>query len=371
MQTFVINSETEWSRWCSAWNRLAKHNPMLSVEWLGAWWRAFRADHQLHLVMVVDKEQLVGVVPSYLHHTRLGKQLRFLGSGSACSDYVGPIVNANVAEAVYDAIIGHFRESVKSGMFREVESFQFEGISAEDPWHASLGRFASDASFSLRTENMANSWSLELPSSWQELHERQRGRGVHRKAKKCMARISSNEVTMRQLTDLGSLEFGLGELVRLHQARRESVGDEGCFADARFESFLRDAIACMLAEGKACFTICEKGEQVIGVQLLLLGSDTVFMYQSGVDPNFLAVEPGHCIITGSLLYAISEGYSSYDFLRGDEPYKAFWGAQSRPLQRVILASPRFKAQAIEAVQRNLSWLRGCYSELSASGVSKS
>lgn len=371
MQTFVISSEAEWSCWRSAWNRLAKPNPMLSAEWLGAWWRAFGAGHQLHLVMVTDKEQLVGIVPTYLHNTRLGKQLRFLGSGSVCSDYLGPIVNVEDEAAVYNAISNHLRESVNSGELREVESFQLEGISADDRWHASLADFADDASFSLRTVPLANSWSLALPSSWEELHERQRGHGVHRKAKKCIARISSKEVSVRQLTDLGSLEMGMGALVRLHQARRESVGDKGCFADSRFENFLRDAIAGMVAEGTACFTICEKGEQVIGVQLLLLGSDTVFMYQSGVDPNFMSLEPGHCIVAGSLLYAISEGYKAYDFLRGDEPYKAFWGAQSQPLQRVILASPTFKAQAIEAVQRNLSWLRGHYSSLSTYGLSKS
>ncbi len=371
MQTIVISTEAEWYRWRTAWNLLAQANPMISLEWLGAWWRVFGVGHQLHILIVVREQQLVGIVPCYLHETRLGRQLRFLGTGSVCSDYLGPVVNADCAEEVYQAIHKHLCQSVKSGELGDIESFQFEGILAGDKWQSSLEQFSNDAGFSMRMQPMVNSWTLELPSSWEELTERQRGHGVHRKSKKCVARLNSKELRVRQLADSASLDFGMSHMIRLHQARRESVGDTGCFANPRFEIFLRDAISSMIAEHTACFTVCETAAQVVGVQLLLLGSDTVFMFQSGVDPNFLSLEPGHCIVAGSVMYAISEGYKAYDFLRGDEPYKAFWGAQRRPLQRFILAPPTFKAQAIEAIQRNLSWLRGCYSDLSGSGVSKS
>ena len=141
------------------------------------------------------------------------------------------------------------------------------------------------------------------------------------------------------------------------------MGDDGCFADPRFEGFLLEALAGMLLEGTACFILCEYDGQVIGVQLLLLGSDTVFMYQSGVDPRFMSLEPGHAVVAGSLLFAISHAYKAYDFLRGDEPYKAFWGAQAKVLQQIVLAPPTLRAQAIEVVQRNLSKLRRYYRDL--------
>ena len=122
----------------------------------------------------------------------------------------------------------------------------------------------------------------------------------------------------------------------------------------------------MLHKGTACFTLCENDGGVIGAQLLLLGTDTVFMYQSGVDPNAMDLEPGHALVTGSLLYSIECGYKTYDFLRGDEPYKAFWGAQPKVLQQIVLAPPTFKAQAIEAVQRNMNRLRTYYRSFNAS-----
>ncbi len=341
---------------------------MLSVDWLTAWWHHYGAGHQLQILAVAEGDRLLGVLPLYELETRLGKQLRFLGSGTVCSDYLGAVVDPTCAEAVYKLLNGGMRELVSQ---REIEALHLEGISINDAWLPQLTKFADEAGYSMRTQSIVNSWSLKLPASWGELQQSQRGRSVYRKAKKCFGKIESNDLRIRQLTQPTDLNEGMAHLIRLHQARRESVGDHGCFADQRFELFLREAIGNMLANGSACIGVCEVSGVVIGVQLLLLGSDTAFMYQSGIDPNYLAMEPGHANVTGGLLYAISKGLKNYDFLRGDEPYKAYWGAQPQPLQRVILAPPTLKAQTLEVVNRNLSWLRSCYTELSGSPDKKS
>ena len=370
MHTIVINTESDWVRWRAEWNALAHQNPMLSMEWLLAWWHQFGEGHELHIIAVVEANRLIGAMPCYKHDARLGRQLRFLGSGSVCSDYVGPLVDPARIDEVYAAInqcLCGDRSCGNAG----TESLYFEGVCQSDRWLTSLEQCAEATGFSMRRQAMVNSWSLDLPRTWSELHESQRGHGVFRKSKKCIARLESKELQIRQLNKVSDLEEGMQELIRLHQARRESVGDKGCFADPRFERFLREAIEGMLAAGTASFCVCDKDAHTIAIQLLLTGSDTVFMYQSGVDPNHMSLEPGHSVVTGSLLYAIAGGNRKYDFLRGDEPYKAFWGAQPRPLQRVILAPPTLKAQAIEAVQRNLHWLRSCYHDLSGSGAVKS
>ncbi len=365
MQTTVISDRTEWLSWRAGWNALSHKNPMLSMDWLVAWWNQFGVGHQLHIVAVVEGEQLLGALPCYLHETRLGKQLRFLGSGSACSDYMGPLIDDRREDQTYAAL-----SSYLCG-FGHIESLHFEGVARSDRWLSHLETAATVANYSMRRQEMVNSWSLDVPSSWSEYLDSQRGHGVFRKAKKCVARINSQELCIRQVQETSDFDVAMQHLVRLHQARRKSVGDSGCFADPRFDLFLREAIPAMMAQGTAAFTVCERDQQVIGIQLLLLGSDTLFMYQSGVDPDYLSWEPGHAIVTGSLLFAISRGFRAYDFLRGDEPYKAFWGAKPQPLQRVILAPPTLKAQTIEAVQRNLTWLRSCYHDLSGSGAAKS
>jgi CelD/BcsL family acetyltransferase involved in cellulose biosynthesis len=281
---------------------------------------------------------------------------------------MGAVVDPACAETVYKSLNNCMRESVA---LRELEALHFEGTAHNDAWIPQLAGFADEAGYSIRNQAMVNSWSLPLPSSWSALQQSQRGRSVYRKAKKCFGKIESGDLTIRQLTHASALNEGMAHLIRLHQARRESVGDQGCFSDPRFRLFLEDAIGNMLAAGTACFTTCESEGVVIGIALLLLGSDTVFMYQSGVDPKYMALEPGHSTLTGSLSLAIAKGYRNYDFLRGDETYKVYWGAQPKPLQRIILAPPTLKAQTIEVVYRNLGWLKSCYSDLSATISKKS
>ncbi len=340
---------------------------MLSMDWLGAWWHQYGVGHQLHVVAVAEGNQLLGFVPCYEHETRLGKQLRFIGSGSVCSDYLRAVVDPTCADEAYKSLNECMHKSLTQ---REIEALHFEGVSHDDAWTPQLATFANDSGYSMRVQPMVNSWSLKLPASWIELHQSQRGRSVYRKAKKCIARIESGELTVRQLSRVCELNEGMEHLIRLHQARRESIGDQGCFSDARFEPFLRHALKQMLADGTACFCMCETNGIVIGIALLLLGSETVFMYQSGVDPRYLMLEPGHATVTGGLLFAMANGYKYYDFLRGDEPYKTYWGAQPQRLQRIILAPQTLKAQTIEVVYRNLSWLRSCYDDLSGSGIRK-
>lgn len=327
---------------------------MLSMEWLLAWWRAYGTGHRLHVVLIHANQQLVGFVPLYQHRFGLGCQLRFLGTGSACSDYLTAVVDQAQQQVVYDAIADYLwmahRELRKPGL----TGLHLEGMLPSDPWLKHLRRFASEREFSLRSQTIIGSWSIDLPTTWDEFIACQRGRNIQRKAKKLASRFQSGELQLRYVTQAEEAEAGVQTLIRLHQARRESCGDVGCFADDRFARFLREALVNMMARGTARLCICESEGSVLAIQVQLLSPSTIFMYQTGADPHQMKLEPGHSLIAGALMESIAGGYRVYDFLRGDEPYKAMWGAHATPLQRVILAPPTLKAQTIEAVHRNLS-----------------
>ena len=62
------------------------------------------------------------------------------------------------------------------------------------------------------------------------------------------------------------------------------------------------------------------------------------MYQSGVCDQSMRYEPGHLLFTHTIKRAISDGKAEFDFLRGNEPYKRYWGATERPLFKVRCVS---------------------------------
>ena len=88
--------------------------------------------------------------------------------------------------------------------------------------------------------------------------------------------------------------------------------------------------------------------QPIAAEYLLISGQAVRAYQSGKNPKVADLSPGFLANLVVIQQAIAEGHSLFDFLRGDEPYKAEWGARpvemfriravpSRPMVRLRLA----------------------------------
>jgi CelD/BcsL family acetyltransferase involved in cellulose biosynthesis len=357
MHAFVIHSEPDWEKWSSDWRLLSQANPMLSMEWLQAWWHTFGERHRLHILAVTQNDRLIAALPLYEHTSGIGKQLRFLGSGTACSDYMSPLVDRSCLADACRGLSEWMHECSRSGTWSHFDALRLDGVRADDPWAASLSEFSERCHYSIRAQSSVSSWELKLPSNWAELIASQRGKSIQRKAKKAASRIQSGELIIRHYDKVSDYEEAMTHMVRLHQARRESAGDEGCFRDPQFAAFLRQAMKNMLARGTARFCLCEHQGKPIAAQMQLLSDTTVFMYQTGADPHYMHLEPGHSVIAGALMYAMECGHTTYDFLRGDEPYKAFWGASPVALNRIILAPRTLKAQTLEAVHRNLGWLR--------------
>jgi CelD/BcsL family acetyltransferase involved in cellulose biosynthesis len=142
-------------------------------------------------------------------------------------------------------------------------------------------------------------------------------------------------------------------LIDLHQRRRESLGQRGCFRSAAFTAFHRDLCEQMLEDGRLRMLWMEIEGRTAAVEYGIVGGDTVYYYQGGFDPDLADERPGWLSFSGSLHQAIDEGYRKFDFLRGDEQYKASWHAEPQPLVQVRVVGRRAAARA-----RNVAWRTG-------------
>jgi CelD/BcsL family acetyltransferase involved in cellulose biosynthesis len=127
-------------------------------------------------------------------------------------------------------------------------------------------------------------------------------------------------------TDLGA-GFGFEEFVRLH---RLAPGDKGSFMTGeRHRFFARLAhqegwrVDYLESDGHA--TACLFG-WTDGVDY--------FLYNSSFDPDLYAASPGQVVLVAMIEQSIGQGWKTFDFLKGDEAYKARLGAVPRQLFRV-------------------------------------
>jgi CelD/BcsL family acetyltransferase involved in cellulose biosynthesis len=76
------------------------------------------------------------------------------------------------------------------------------------------------------------------------------------------------------------------------------------------------------------------------IEYTLQSSDTVYFYQSGIEPELSNEHPGWLSTICSFRSAIEQGVRYFDFMRGDEAYKASWGATVRPSTELRIVAPR-------------------------------
>ncbi|HKY46440.1 MAG TPA: GNAT family N-acetyltransferase [Acidimicrobiia bacterium] len=166
---------------------------------------------------------------------------------------------------------------------------------------------------------------LHLPSSVDEYHGligKKERHELRRKRRRYEEQVGPGILR----TDIGP-GFGFDEFVRLH---RLAPGEKGTFMTAaRYRFFSRlcgqDGWRVDYLENDGAATACLFGWTD--------GSD-YYLYNSSFDPALQSASPGQVLLAGMIEHAITEGWGVFDFLKGDESYKARLGAVPRQLFRI-------------------------------------
>jgi hypothetical protein len=78
-------------------------------------------------------------------------------------------------------------------------------------------------------------------------------------------------------------------------------------------------------------TVLWDGSVPVGAQASFVdhGKRTIAVYAACYDPRYSEYSPGKALDAYTIRWAIQEGFKTYDFLRGNEPYKMSLGAVER------------------------------------------
>jgi CelD/BcsL family acetyltransferase involved in cellulose biosynthesis len=342
-----------------AWNCIARHVPFRRWEWLSAWWRQYGQGRPLFVLAVFHGESLVGLAPWFIDACGArGRMLRFLGVGEVCSDYLSVLATAEHEEAVATALANWLSQSADA---TDVEGqpapawdlLELEAVCASDRMTACLAEQLVEHDFAIHRRRTVNCWRIELPATWEEYLD-SLGKTHRRQMRQIdQQSLRSGRAVMRFAASPEEFERGWEILVDLHQRRRQSLGQPGCFASPQFAAFLREAADGLFREGALDLGWVEIDGKPVAAEFDPLGDRVTYSYQSGIDPDALDQKPGHIAHLAILRRAIESGQRAFDFLRGDEVYKARLRGEPRPLLDLRLAPPRVGSRIRHGV-----WLAG-------------
>ena len=346
------------------WKRLAADCKTTTVfqtfEWNAVWWKHFgKWGRRLRLVTFRSEDgTLVGLAPlmtGFWYLTPL-RRLSFLGTGT--SDYLDVLAAPGweypVAESLYNYLetgggwqIADFQQLRVGSFFRE----QFPPAANRLTVRDVLGEACP---------------YLLLPSDWETLLK---GLGKKTRANvgyydRALTKVYSVEA--EAVRGESQLDEELTRLFQLHARRWNQRWLPGVFAGKRVQAFHRDAARRLLSQDwLRLFYLKLDGETMASLYCFGYG-DRLCYYQGGFEPTLARLSLGTVLTARAMLAAIGEGREVFDFLRGDEPYKAKWTGRSHSNMRRIVTRPGVvfaglarQSQVLEAQieRRGKAWMR--------------
>jgi CelD/BcsL family acetyltransferase involved in cellulose biosynthesis len=142
----------------------------------------------------------------------------------------------------------------------------------------------------------------------------------------------------------------LHELIQLHQARWQAVGQPGAFASERFLRFQRECALQLFLEGRSVlFRVRHQGETV-GCLYLLIDQNRLLDYLSGFADFEVKPSPGLTTHLLCMTHALARGYDAYDFLVGDKRHKDNLSTDVAQLCWLTWSRPSWKFAAVSALR---------------------
>jgi CelD/BcsL family acetyltransferase involved in cellulose biosynthesis len=350
LQLTLIDTHEKLTAFKPEWDELAGDNPFLSWDWADTWWRHYETPQMKLFTLAVRDEanQLVGLAPWKLRQTLTrGRVVRFIGSNEVCGDRLTiltrPDRRANVLQAI--------AEWLATDAGNAWDLLELTGVEESNHSIAEFATMMTDRGHQTHFREDLNCWKIPLAKTWEE-YLANLSRGRRNKTRRLLKRtLDTGKACQRSVISPADFQLGYGVLVDLHQKRRNMLGEPGCFASDRYHAFHQEFAQRLLARGKLRLVWVEFEGQPAAVEYSMLGEGTIYNYQSGFDPAFADEHPGWLNLVTTLRWAIAAGYHTFDMLRGDESYKASFGAQAEPLRQVRIVGSQSSAKLRHAAWR--------------------
>ncbi|HEU0075112.1 MAG TPA: GNAT family N-acetyltransferase [Dehalococcoidia bacterium] len=305
-------------------NRQSERLTFLHPAWLRTWLAEFGANVE-PLVLTCGDGNLVGLAPLM----RADDRLTFIGDASIC-DFMDVLVDPANADAAYDDLWSQ----LSAEDWTEIDLW---GLMASSPTRDRVKAYAAQHGYTVEETPEAVSPRLDLPATWDDYLASLGKKDRHELRRKIRRLYESGaSVDFDVLSTQEEVVSAMDDFLALHTQSRQDKTD---FMTPEMESFFRRMASALAADGLVkLFMLRINGKPAATVLCFDAGSH-LYLYNSGYDPEFSGLSVGLVSKALVLQWAIENGMSGLDFLRGDEPYKYDLGAKDQQIYTLRLTRP--------------------------------
>ena len=295
-------------------------------EWLESWWREFGAGSELYLRAVRDRGDIIGIAPLLLRGWGSERTAYFMGSTNIC-DCQDFIINPGRETDFFNTLMINLRQE-------GILHLDLGHVRPESTVMSSLRGIAQNTGCGVYCYEDASSMELDLPSSWDDYLDLLAPKQRHEINRRLRRLREQGDTTYCVIAnDVALPEF---ETTFLHMFR-ESREDKKEFMTVQMEDFFRSFARSMSEIGLFRLHTLNVDATTVAATVCFDDGSTVYLYNSGYDPNYGSLSVGLLCKVLCIENAIATGHRKFDFLKGAERYKHHLGGSEVPLYKCEIA----------------------------------
>lgn len=314
--------------------------------WLEVWERCF-PDRRPWIVALEDAAgELEAVAP--LAKTRRGPFVEITMLGQGPSDYLRlPARTADAARALGRAVADAL------GELRRPWQLRLDRMPADDPVVEELTRL-----FPLHHRRPSDGAPcLSLRGDLRETL----GRGILKNERQGWNRVRREGLaaSIACLTRPGEIEGLLPELERIRRDRDVAARGRSNLADPRLARFWRAILLDLAARHLLEIMVLRLDDRVAAYTVSLVDGDARRAWDGRLDPRWARFSAGTLSDLAAVRRGAATGATTFDWMRGLEPYKTRTATELVPAETIVMWSSRFAqaamggSLAVGAVRRRL------------------
>ena len=313
--------------WMALLQTLPFQSPFLSPYWVGVSHEYFWRFEELSLITLRENGALAGVAPIGFFKTGGTVRARFV-TEPAVTDYADFIVGQKHRAL----LIGKSIQAVREEAGGDAVILDLRPLRGDSPTIWAFENLAAQNGLRVRKFEETRAPYLELPDSFDAYLYKLRKKDRHELRRKLSRIQRLAEVNFEVFRTPQEVAEHLDDFFRLFAL---SCPEKREFLTPGIEAFFREVFVVLARQGWVRLYFLRADGWRVAAFLTLDYGDTLFVYNSGFDPQAAELSPGIVLIARIIEEAIAEGKKKLDFLRGQEEYKYRLGAKDVPIYRLV------------------------------------
>ena len=294
----------------------------LSHDWQRLWWDSFGEGRELLLLAFQQASENVGIAPLQ----RQDDVISFLGD-TDLFDFHDFIIPQGKEASFYPVLEDYLTT-------QSWQQLYFPSLSHVSPTLDYLPQMAERQGWKCLVEQEDVSPTLTLPVDWDTYLSGLRKKDRHELRRKFRRLEAAERFAPKVYT---SPEDVSDKLDAFFELMRQSREEKHRFLTPEREAFFREMAVALAEVGVLGLWFLEQNGIPVSSALCFDYCGRRLLYNSGFDPAFAELSVGLLLKATCIRDAIEKKLTSFEFLRGDEPYKYHLGGVDQAVYRMTIS----------------------------------